>query len=162
MAGTAYENCLTAMYGLRRFGIKLGLETIRHILSHLGDPQLGFRSIHIAGTNGKGSVAAMLSTILHAAGYRVGRYTSPHLERFNERICINNAPIADADVIAGYNRVADIKQVTTVSPTSNIWIGNPLFLSLQRPWHCMNLVGKRSIGRLLRQVWGGVWMQPTS
>jgi dihydrofolate synthase/folylpolyglutamate synthase len=111
MAGTAYENCLATMYGLRRFGIKLGLETIRHILSQLGDPQLNFRAIHIAGTNGKGSVAAMLSTILHAAGYRVGRYTSPHLERFNERICINNAPIADADVIDGYQRVAGIKDL---------------------------------------------------
>jgi dihydrofolate synthase/folylpolyglutamate synthase len=111
MAGKAYENCLAAMYGLRRFGIKLGLETIRHILSQLGDPHLNFRAIHIAGTNGKGSVAAMLSTILHAAGYRVGRYTSPHLERFNERICINNAPIADADVLDGYKRVAGIKHL---------------------------------------------------
>jgi dihydrofolate synthase/folylpolyglutamate synthase len=111
MAGTVYENCLAAMYGLRRFGIILGLETIRHILSQLGDPQLSFRAIHIAGTNGKGSVAAMLSTILHAAGYRVGRYTSPHLERFNERICINNAPIADADVLDGYERVAGIKHL---------------------------------------------------
>lgn len=111
MAGTAYENCLAAMYGLRRFGIKLGLETIQHILSQLGDPHLRFRTIHIAGTNGKGSVAAVLSTILHAAGYRVGRYTSPHLERFNERICIDNAPIADADVIAGYERVAGIKHL---------------------------------------------------
>ncbi len=106
MAGTTYESCLTAMYRLRRFGIKLGLETIRHILSQLGDPQLTFHTIHIAGTNGKGSVAAMLSTILHNAGYRVGRYTSPHLERFNERICINNDPIADADVTEEYQRVA--------------------------------------------------------
>jgi dihydrofolate synthase/folylpolyglutamate synthase len=111
MAVTAYENCLAAMYGLRRFGIKLGLETIRHILSHLGNPQLNFRAIHIAGTNGKGSVAAMLSTILHAAGYRVGRYTSPHLERFNERICINNIPISDTDVIAAYKRVAAIRHL---------------------------------------------------
>jgi dihydrofolate synthase / folylpolyglutamate synthase len=111
MAGTAYENCLTAMYGLRRFGIKLGLETIRHILSQLGDPQLNFRAIHIAGTNGKGSVAAMLSTILHAAGYRVGRYTSPHLERFNERICINDAQMANADVVDAYKRVAGIKDL---------------------------------------------------
>ncbi len=111
MAGPTYEDCLTAMYGLRRFGIKLGLETIRHILSQLGDPQLNFHAIHIAGTNGKGSVAAMLSTILHTAGYRVGRYTSPHLERFNERICINNAPIADIDVIDGYKRVAGIQKL---------------------------------------------------
>ncbi len=111
MAGTAYEQCLAAMYGLRQFGIKLGLETIQHILSELGNPQKTFRTIHIAGTNGKGSVAAMLSTILHTAGYRVGRYTSPHLERFNERICINNTPIADADVLTAYERVSAIKHL---------------------------------------------------
>ncbi len=88
------------MYGLRRFGIKLGLETITAVLTHLGNPQENYPIIHIAGTNGKGSVAAMLSTILHSAGYCVGRYTSPHLERFNERLCINNQPIADDEVMS--------------------------------------------------------------
>ncbi len=93
------------MYGLRRFGIKLGLDTINTVLEHLNQPQKDYRLIHIAGTNGKGSVAAMLATILHEAGYRVGRYTSPHLERFNERICVNNAPIDDAAVVSAYERV---------------------------------------------------------
>jgi dihydrofolate synthase/folylpolyglutamate synthase len=93
------------MYGLRRFGIKLGLETITSVLAHLDNPQKNYRIIHIAGTNGKGSVAAMLSTILHKAGYCVGRYTSPHLERFNERICINNEPIGDSEVISAYEKV---------------------------------------------------------
>jgi dihydrofolate synthase/folylpolyglutamate synthase len=111
MASPAYAKCLSAMYRLRRFGIKLGLETIQRILTDLGDPHHGFRTIHIAGTNGKGSVAAMLSTILQGAGYRVGRYTSPHLEKFNERICINNKPIANADVIAAYNRIANVKHL---------------------------------------------------
>ena len=77
------------MYGLRRFGIILGLETIKRILSALGNPQGNFASIHVAGTNGKGSVASSLSSILHQSGYKVGLYTSPHLVRFNERICIN-------------------------------------------------------------------------
>ncbi len=93
------------MYGLRRFGIKLGLDTINAVLADLDHPQNDYRIIHIAGTNGKGSVAAMLSTILHEAGYRVGRYTSPHLERFNERICIDNNPINDAAVVSAYERV---------------------------------------------------------
>jgi dihydrofolate synthase/folylpolyglutamate synthase len=105
VAKTAYEQCLATMFGLRRFGIKLGLETIETILSALGDPQHNYRAIHIAGTNGKGSVATMLSTILMAAGYRVGRYTSPHLESFNERICIDNAPIEDDAVVSAYDRV---------------------------------------------------------
>lgn len=106
------SDCLTAMYGLRRFGIKLELDTIRQILADLGNPQDRFRSIHIAGTNGKGSVAAMLSTILHEAGYNVGRYTSPHLECFNERICINNRPIDDDEVVSLYDAVTASKPDT--------------------------------------------------
>ena len=111
MAKTSYEQCLATMFGLRRFGIKLGLETIETILSALGNPQHGYRSIHIAGTNGKGSVAAMLSTILMAAGYRVGRYTSPHLEAFNERICIDNAPIENDAVVLAYDRVQAVQNL---------------------------------------------------
>ena len=67
-----YEKCLETMYGLRRFGIKLGLGTIKNTLAGLGNPQKKFRSIHVAGTNGKGSVASTLAAILKAAGYRVG------------------------------------------------------------------------------------------
>jgi len=93
------------MYGLRRFGIILGLETIKSILNDLGNPQNRFHSIHVAGTNGKGSVAAALSSILQESGYRVGLYTSPHLVRFNERICINNRQISDDAVVKSYRAV---------------------------------------------------------
>ena len=93
------------MYGLRRFGIILGLATIKSILNELGNPQNRFRSIHVAGTNGKGSVAAALSSILQESGYRVGLYTSPHLVRFNERICINNRQISDDAVVKSYHAV---------------------------------------------------------
>jgi dihydrofolate synthase/folylpolyglutamate synthase len=96
------------MYGLRRFGIILGLETIERILRALGNPQDHFASIHVAGTNGKGSVASALSSILHEAGYKVGLYTSPHLVRFNERICINNSQISDADVVKSYQAVKQV------------------------------------------------------
>ena len=96
------------MYGLRRFGIILGLETIKRILSALGNPQENFTSIHVAGTNGKGSVASALSSILHESGYKVGLYTSPHLVRFNERICINNCQISDADVVKSYKAVQQV------------------------------------------------------
>ena len=96
------------MYGLRRFGIILGLETIKRILSALGNPQDNFASIHVAGTNGKGSVASALSSILHESGYKVGLYTSPHLVRFNERICINNCQISDADVVKSYKAVQQV------------------------------------------------------
>ncbi|MFO8048582.1 MAG: folylpolyglutamate synthase/dihydrofolate synthase family protein [Desulfosudaceae bacterium] len=100
-----YEQCLSEMYGLRRFGIKLELTTIQTILAGLGSPQDRFPTIHLAGTNGKGSIAAMLSTILHQAGYRVGRYTSPHLVSFNERITVNNIPITNDRVVAAYKAV---------------------------------------------------------
>ena len=97
------------MYGLRRFGIKLGLSTIRQILSALGNPQHRYACIHVAGTNGKGSVASFLASILNASGYKVGLYTSPHLVRFNERICVNNRQISDEDVVSAYRAVTDVQ-----------------------------------------------------
>jgi dihydrofolate synthase/folylpolyglutamate synthase len=100
-----YNTCLQTMYALRRFGIILGLDTINHILSALGNPQNDFNSIHVAGTNGKGSVASALSAILKESGYRVGLYTSPHLVRFNERICIDNHQISNEDVVKSYQAV---------------------------------------------------------
>ncbi|MBW2515283.1 MAG: bifunctional folylpolyglutamate synthase/dihydrofolate synthase [Deltaproteobacteria bacterium] len=100
-----YKNCLKTMYGLRRFGIILGLETIQRILDGLGSPHQKYTCIHVAGTNGKGSVAATLASILFESGYAVGLYTSPHLVRFNERICINNRQISDDDVVRAYRAV---------------------------------------------------------
>ena len=105
-----YNSCLKAMYALRRFGIILGLETIKGILNALGNPQNNFCSVHVAGTNGKGSVAAALSAILRESGYRVGLYTSPHLVRFNERICINNRQISDDAVVKSYRAVQKAHQ----------------------------------------------------
>ena len=88
------ENYLQA---LGRFGVQLGLERMLALLEVLGQPQQSIPSIHVAGTNGKGSVCAMLSTVLSQAGYRVGRYTSPHLVSWRERICIDGQPIAPED-----------------------------------------------------------------
>ena len=79
---------------LEHFGIKLGLSSIRAICQTLGHPERQFRSVHIAGTNGKGSVAAMADAGLRAAGHRVGRYTSPHLVRLEERITIGGEPVS--------------------------------------------------------------------
>ena len=103
-----YNDCLKAMYGLRRFGIILGLATIKQILEGLGNPHNRFECIHVAGTNGKGSIASALASILHASGYKVGLYTSPHLVRFNERIRINNRPITDENVVASYEAVTGV------------------------------------------------------
>lgn len=81
------------------FGVQLGLESTQALLSYLGNPHHQVAVIHVAGTNGKGSVCAYLSTILTEAGYRVGRYTSPHLLDWNERICINNQPISASSLL---------------------------------------------------------------
>jgi dihydrofolate synthase/folylpolyglutamate synthase len=93
------ETTLQELYRLERFGIKLGLDNIRKLLSLLGDPQRGLRAVHVTGTNGKGSVAAYVASALHAAGLRVGLYTSPHLVRFNERIRVDGRLISDDDVL---------------------------------------------------------------
>ncbi|MDX9787731.1 MAG: folylpolyglutamate synthase/dihydrofolate synthase family protein [Desulfobacterales bacterium] len=105
-----YADCLKKMFGLRRFGIKLGLDIISGMLTGLGSPQQQFRCIHIAGTNGKGSVASTLATILQTAGYRVGLYTSPHLVHFNERIQTNGQPISNESVVASYLAVEKAHQ----------------------------------------------------
>jgi dihydrofolate synthase / folylpolyglutamate synthase len=82
-----------------KFGIHLGLERIQQLLADLGNPHQKVPLIHVAGTNGKGSVCAYLSSILQAAGYRVGRYISPHLIDWRERICINSLSISDENLM---------------------------------------------------------------
>lgn len=102
---TSLEEHLAALYRLRQFGIKFGLDSINRLVRGLGNPHERFPSIHIAGTNGKGSVAAILSSALVCEGYKVGLYTSPHLVRFNERIRINGSPISDNAVAAAAEAV---------------------------------------------------------
>lgn len=89
-------NFLEDLAGRRRFGMRPGLETMTALCAALGNPERRLRAIHIAGTNGKGAVAAILDAALRAAGRRVGRYTSPHLVRLNERFFLDGAPLDDA------------------------------------------------------------------
>jgi dihydrofolate synthase / folylpolyglutamate synthase len=91
------DEAMDWVYNIRRFGPDRSLEPTREYLKLLGNPQNSFKSIHIGGTNGKGSTSAYIASILEAAGYKVGLYTSPHLERFNERIKINGVEIPDTD-----------------------------------------------------------------
>jgi len=93
-----YREAVSRLFSLEFWGIKLGLDNIGKFARLLGDPQDKFLSIHVAGTNGKGSVTALLDSILRAAGYRVGRYTSPHLRDFRERIHIDGGPISRQEV----------------------------------------------------------------
>ncbi len=92
------NSALEKLFELHTFGVKLGLDNIKHFLSFIGNPQLKLKAIHIAGSNGKGSTAAFISSILMKAGNKVGLYTSPHFVRFNERITINGKQIDDESV----------------------------------------------------------------
>ncbi|MEH2178891.1 bifunctional folylpolyglutamate synthase/dihydrofolate synthase [Nostoc sp.] len=83
---------------LQRFGVHLGLDRIVNLLANLGNPHHQVLVIHVAGTNGKGSVCAYLSSVLTEAGYRTGRYTSPHLVDWTERICLNEQPISSEEL----------------------------------------------------------------
>jgi len=85
---------LDYLFALEQFGIKFGLENIRAIVDSLGHPELAYETVHIAGTNGKGSVAAMVDSALRRAGRRSARYTSPHLIDLRERFVIDGAPVA--------------------------------------------------------------------
>ena len=96
---------LSYLFDLEHFGIKFGLENMLAITDRLGHPERAFRSIHIAGTNGKGSVTAMVDAGLRAAGHRSARYTSPHLVDITERFTIGGLPIATAELAAAISDV---------------------------------------------------------
>ncbi|RJR45455.1 MAG: bifunctional folylpolyglutamate synthase/dihydrofolate synthase [Desulfobacteraceae bacterium] len=94
----SYAEALEYLYGLQKYGIKFGLSKTSNILKSFGNPHKGQRYIHIAGTNGKGSVAAMLESILMESGLKVALYSSPHLVRFTERFRINREEIGPNEV----------------------------------------------------------------
>jgi dihydrofolate synthase/folylpolyglutamate synthase len=93
-----YDSAISYLYDLEFFGVKFGLENTRELLRRLGDPHLAYPTIHVTGTNGKGSVCAFIESALRAAGYRTGLYTSPHLVEFTERTKVDGAEIPCADV----------------------------------------------------------------
>ncbi len=94
-----------------------GLERTRALLSQLGNPERSLKFIHITGTNGKGSTAAILASVLHAAGYRTGLFTSPHLYRFHERMQVNGEMISDEMLVSLTERVLEAADALTVHPT---------------------------------------------
>lgn len=115
---TTDESQIAALLdGFGRFGVDLGLERIEVLLNALGHPQKRVPIIHVAGSNGKGSVCAYLSSVLGAAGYRVGRYTSPHLVSWRERICINDQLIEADDLRRVLDRVIAAIDPDQPSPT---------------------------------------------
>ena len=103
-----YEQTVELLQSQGKFYINLGLERINNALEKLGNPQNDMKVIHIAGTNGKGSVASTLANILKYAGFRVGLYTSPHLVEYTERIKINNEEISKEDFAKYVSNICEL------------------------------------------------------
>ena len=93
-----YEETMKYIHRVAWTGSRPGLERITELLAALGNPQDALRFIHVAGTNGKGSFCSMMDSVLRRAGYKVGLYTSPYIERFNERMAVDGEPISDAEL----------------------------------------------------------------
>ena len=100
-----YDEAINWLYDLEFFGMKLGLSNTLALLEEMGNPHEKFKSIHVAGTNGKGSVCAFLTSILKESGNKVGTYTSPHLSHFGERITINEIPMTRTEVFRAIQHI---------------------------------------------------------
>lgn len=113
-----YQEALAFIHGTHQFSIKLGLENTHRLLELMGNPHQGLKYIHVAGTNGKGSTSNYLAEMLMVAGYKVGLYTSPFLEKFNERMRVNGISISDGVLaeITQYCRDASERLVSEGHP----------------------------------------------
>ena len=112
---------LKKLFSLHTFGIKLGLENTIKFLEHIGNPQNFLKTIHVAGSNGKGSTSSFIASILQESGFKTGLYTSPHFVKFNERIVINGKQIDDeyiADFVDKYENYIDEHQLTFFEVTT--------------------------------------------
>jgi len=112
---------LNKLFALHNFGVKLGLENTIKFLEYLGNPQRSLKTIHIAGSNGKGSTASFTASILQESGYRTGLYTSPHFIKFNERVVINGIQLDDeyiSDFITEHEAYIDENQLTFFEVTT--------------------------------------------
>ena len=103
-----YEEAVTYLLDIPKFAAKTGPDTVREFLMALGNPQNKIPSIHVAGTNGKGSTCAFLASVLRQAGYQTGLFTSPHLVRINERFRLNETWIGDEDFLHIFLRVKEV------------------------------------------------------
>src|SRR4029079_9980526 len=111
-----YTDAVSYLYSLQKHGIKLGLDTMTALVGRLGMPQARYRTLHIAGTNGKGSTAAMTAAMVQAGGHRVVLYTSPHLVEFGERIRVNGRMIPELEIARLTQLVKEVSE-PDLSPT---------------------------------------------
>ncbi|MBI4837569.1 MAG: hypothetical protein HY806_00120 [Nitrospirae bacterium] len=112
-----FNDSVDYLYGLQMLGIKFGLENSRRLMGLLGNPAGFFRTVHVAGTNGKGSTSAIIAAVLKENGFKTGLYTSPHLVSFTERIRINGCPIPEHEVIRLTSYIRDVIANSDLKPT---------------------------------------------
>ena len=103
---TNYEKCIDYLFNLERRGIKYNLKNITSLLKTLNNPERNFKSVHIAGTNGKGSVSSIINSVLIEKGFKTGLYTSPHIKDFRERILINGSMISKKFILDFVNKLS--------------------------------------------------------
>ena len=99
-AARDYAQVQDALFALKARGVSFGIDRMRSFAAELGHPEREVPVVHVAGTNGKGSVAAMVAAILRAAGHRTGLYTSPHLVRLGERVQVDGVALTDPEIMA--------------------------------------------------------------
>lgn len=110
---TRYQEALSWLYGVESRGIKLGLDRMTEAAKVRGNPERNLCCVHVAGSNGKGSVATMVDSMLRAAGYRTGQFASPHLQRYVERVRVGGRPISEREAA---RRLEDLRSDTRLPP----------------------------------------------
>src|SRR5215207_1132286 len=112
---TEYSAVADYLFGLKARGAKFGIDRMRTFAAALNDPQQKTPCVHVAGTNGKGSVAAMLDAILHAAGWRTGLYTSPHLVRLGERVQVERRMLSEQEIVEFARELKPVAERTSAT-----------------------------------------------
>ena len=138
-----YREALAWLYGLESRGIKLGLERMETAVAMRGHPEKGLRYLHVAGTNGKGSVATMAESVLRAAGYKTGQFASPHLQRYIERVRIAGRPISESEAA---RRIEALRNERNLPPLSFFEYTTLLAFEAFRDAHCDIVVLEVGLG----------------
>lgn len=133
-----YNEALEYIHSVEWLGSRPGLSRTEELLEKLGNPEKGMKFVHVAGTNGKGSTCSMCESVLRAAGYKVGLYTSPYIVRFNERMCINGEPISDSELAELVEIIKPIADNMSDKPTEFEIITALAFLYYKR--HACDIV----------------------